>query len=131
MKRSDLNATTALLSATDEHIAREDAWGAHNYHPLDLVIERAQGAWVTDVDGKRYLDCLSAYSDVNQWHCHPRILATRVEQASRVTLTSCAFRNEQLGAFCEWLAALWRPCSLGTGAQAARTRPEDLEMSVP
>ena len=124
MKLSDLNATTALLSATDEHIAREDAWGAHNYHPLDLVIERAQGAWVTDVDGKRYLDCLSAYSAVNQGHCHPRILATLVEQASRVTLTSRAFRNDQLGAFCEELAVLCgmeMVLPMNTGAEAVET----------
>ncbi|MBL0171109.1 MAG: ornithine--oxo-acid transaminase [Gemmatimonadaceae bacterium] len=112
------------MSATDECIAREDAWGAHNYHPLDLVIESALGAWVTDVEGKRYLDCLSAYSAVNQGHCHPRILATLVEQASRVTLTSRAFRNEQLGAFCEELAQLCgmeMVLPMNTGAEAVET----------
>ena len=82
-----MSHSSTMLSATEECITREDAWGAHNYHPLDLVIESAQGAWVTDVEGDRYLDCLSAYSAVNQGHCHPRILATLVEQASRVTLT--------------------------------------------
>lgn len=110
--------------STEELIAREDAWGAHNYHPLDLVIDRAQGAWVTDVEGKRYLDCLSAYSAVNQGHCHPRILATLVEQASRVTLTSRAFRNKELGAFCEELAELCgmeMVLPMNTGAEAVET----------
>jgi ornithine--oxo-acid transaminase len=79
-----------------ELIALEDEFGAHNYHPLDVVIERAEGAWVTDVEGKRYLDFLSAYSAVNQGHCHPAIFRALVEQAQKVTLTSRAFRNDQL-----------------------------------
>jgi ornithine--oxo-acid transaminase len=74
----------------------EDQFGAHNYHPLDVVIERAEGVWVYDVDGKRYLDCLAAYSAVNQGHCHPRIMQAMLDQARRVTLTSRAFRNDQL-----------------------------------
>ena len=86
-----------MLSANDA-MALEREYGANNYHPLDIVIASAEGAYVTDVDGKRYLDCLSSYSAVNQGHCHPRILATMIEQASRVTLTSRAFRNDQLGA---------------------------------
>jgi ornithine--oxo-acid transaminase len=112
------------MTTTDELIAREDAWGAHNYHPLDLVIDHAEGAWVTDVEGKRYLDCLSSYSAVNQGHCHPRILATLVQQASRVTLTSRAFRNDQLGPFCEELAALCgmeMVLPMNTGAEAVET----------
>ena len=116
--------TPTTTTATDELIAREDAWGAHNYHPLDLVIEHAEGAWVTDVEGKRYLDCLSAYSAVNQGHCHPRILATLVQQASRVTLTSRAFRNDQLGPFCEELAQLCgmeMVLPMNTGAEAVET----------
>lgn len=83
------------LSAA-ELIAMEEKYGAHNYHPLDVVIESAQGAWVTDVDGRRYLDFLAAYSAVNQGHCHPAILKAMVEQAQKVTLTSRAFRNNQL-----------------------------------
>jgi ornithine--oxo-acid transaminase len=109
---------------TQDLIALEERWGAHNYHPLDLVIERGDGAWVTDVEGRRYLDCLSAYSAVNQGHCHPRILATLVEQASRVTLTSRAFRNEQLPAFCEELARLCgmeMVLPMNTGAEAVET----------
>jgi ornithine--oxo-acid transaminase len=119
-------ATTSIDHAgtTQELIALEERHGAHNYHPLDLVIERGEGAWVWDVEGRRYLDCLSAYSALNQGHCHPRILAALVEQASRVTLTSRAFRNDQLPAFCEELAAL---CGLdvvlpmNTGAEAVET----------
>ena len=116
--------TPTTRTATDELIAREEAWGAHNYHPLDLVIDHAEGAWVTDVEGKRYLDCLSSYSAVNQGHCHPRILATLVQQASRVTLTSRAFRNDQLGPFCEELAQLCgmeMVLPMNTGAEAVET----------
>jgi len=86
----------AETTRTQEYVDLEDQYGAHNYHPLDVVIERAEGVWVYDVEGNRYLDCLAAYSAVNQGHCHPRILKTLTEQAHRVTLTSRAFRNEQL-----------------------------------
>ena len=81
---------------TKDYIALEEQYGAHNYHPLDVVIERAEGVWVYDVDGKKYLDCLSAYSAVNQGHVHPEILDALLEQAKKVTLTSRAFRNDQL-----------------------------------
>ena len=82
---------------TQDFVELENQYGAHNYHPLDVVIERAEGVWVYDTEGKRYLDCLAAYSALNQGHCHPKILATVMEQASKVTLTSRAFRNDQLG----------------------------------
>ena len=81
---------------TEDYIDLEEKYGAHNYHPLNVVINRGEGVWVWDVDGKRYLDCLSAYSALNQGHVHPRILAALQEQAGRVTLTSRAFRNDQL-----------------------------------
>ena len=81
---------------TNNFIALEDTYGAHNYHPLDVVIERAEGVWVYDVEGNRYMDCLAAYSAVNQGHCHPKIYEAFVEQAGKVTLTSRAFRNDQL-----------------------------------
>lgn len=84
------------MTRTQELVELEDKFGAHNYHPLDVVIERAEGVWAYDVEGKRYLDCLASYSAVNQGHCHPRILATMIEQAHKVTLTSRAFRNDQL-----------------------------------
>jgi ornithine--oxo-acid transaminase len=86
----------AAMTRTNELIALEEQYGAHNYHPLDVVIDRAQGVWVYDVEGRRYLDCLASYSAVNQGHCHPQILAAMVEQAHKVTLTSRAFRNDQL-----------------------------------
>ena len=105
-------------------IAIEDQWGAHNYHPLDIVIERGEGAWVYDVEGKKYLDCLSAYSAVNQGHCHPRILDTMLEQARKVTLTSRAFRNDQLPLFCKELAefcGMEAVLPMNTGAEAVET----------
>ncbi|MBV6431954.1 MAG: Ornithine aminotransferase [Bryobacteraceae bacterium] len=105
-------------------MALEDHWGAHNYHPLDIVVERAAGVWVYDTEGRRYLDCLSAYSALNQGHCHPRILAALREQAERVTLTSRAFRNDQLPLFCQELAGLCRMemvLPMNTGAEAVET----------
>lgn len=81
---------------TQDFIDMEERYGAHNYHPLDVVIEKAQGVWVYDVEGKKYLDCLSAYSALNQGHVHPKILEAMVAQANKVTLTSRAFRNDQL-----------------------------------
>jgi ornithine--oxo-acid transaminase len=81
---------------TSNFIELEDQYGAHNYHPLDVVIEHAEGVWVYDVEGNRYLDCLASYSALNQGHCHPKILKAMIEQARRVTLTSRAFRNDQL-----------------------------------
>ena len=88
--------TTMEVIRSEEFIQLENEFGAHNYHPLDVVIDRAEGVWVYDVEGRRYLDCLAAYSAVNQGHCHPRILRTLIEQAHKVTLTSRAFRNDQL-----------------------------------
>jgi ornithine--oxo-acid transaminase len=81
---------------TEAYIELEDRYNAHNYHPLDVVLARGEGVWVWDVEGNRYLDCLSAYSALNQGHRHPRILRAMVEQAQKITLTSRAFRNEQL-----------------------------------
>ena len=79
-----------------DYIDLEDRYGAHNYKPLDVVLERGEGVWVYDVEGKRYLDCLSAYSALNQGHVHPKILATLLDQAHKITLTSRAFRNDQM-----------------------------------
>ena len=81
---------------TEDYIKLEDTYNAHNYHPLDVVISRGEGVWVWDVEGNKYLDCLSAYSALNQGHCHPRIINAMIEQAQKVTLTSRAFRNDQL-----------------------------------
>ncbi len=93
-------------TTTSRLIALEDKYGAHNYKPLDVVVERAAGVWVYDVEGRKYLDLLAAYSAVNQGHCHPRILAAMQQQAERVTLTSRAFRNDQLPLFLKELSDL-------------------------
>jgi ornithine--oxo-acid transaminase len=114
--------TTPLSSAELIHL--EECHGAHNYHPLDVVITRGEGAWVWDVEGRRYLDFLAAYSAVNQGHCHPRIIATLKAQADRITLTSRAFRNDQLGPFCAELTKLTgfaRVLPMNTGAEAVET----------
>ena len=102
----------------------ENKFGAHNYHPLDVAIERAEGVWVYDVEGKRYLDCLAAYSAVNQGHCHPEILKALIEQARRVTLTSRAFRNDQLPLFYKELNDLTgydKALPMNSGAEAVET----------
>jgi ornithine--oxo-acid transaminase len=116
--------TTPTLTRADEHIALEERYGAHNYHPLPVVIERAEGCWVWDTEGKRYMDFLAAYSAVNQGHCHPKILAALQEQARKVTLTSRAFRNDQLGPLyqqlCE-LAGYQKALPMNTGAEAVET----------
>jgi len=109
---------------TQEFIEMEDRYAAHNYKPLDVVIERAQGVWVYDVEGVQYLDCLAAYSAVNQGHCHPRILDTLVEQAHKVTLTSRAFRNDQLPMLCQELHELTgmdMVLLMNSGAEAVET----------
>jgi ornithine--oxo-acid transaminase len=105
-------------------IELEDQYGAHNYHPLDVVIERGEGVWVWDVEGRKYLDCLSAYSALNQGHRHPTIIAALVEQAQRVTLTSRAFRNDQLGPFYQTLSELSgyeMALPMNSGAEAVET----------
>ena len=108
----------------EELIEIEDRWGAHNYRPLDVIIDHASGVWAYDIEGKRYMDCLSAYSALNQGHCHPRLLQAFHEQAARVTLTSRAFRNDQLPRFVEELA---RMCGMemvlpmNTGAEAVES----------
>jgi len=89
-----------------DYIELEDQYGAHNYHPLDVVLTRGEGVWVYDVDGNRYFDCLSAYSAVNQGHVHPRILNALCKQAEKLTLTSRAFRNDQLPLFYKELSEL-------------------------
>lgn len=109
---------------TQDFIALEEQYGAHNYHPLDVVIEKAEGVWVYDVDGKKYLDCLSAYSAVNQGHVHPKILAALIEQAGKVTLTSRAFRNDQLPLLYKELSEMTgygMSLPMNSGAEAVET----------
>ncbi|MCB0282294.1 MAG: ornithine--oxo-acid transaminase [Calditrichaeota bacterium] len=107
-----------------DYIAIEDKYGAHNYHPLDIVIDKASGVWVHDVEGRKYMDCLSAYSAVNQGHCHPRILKAMTEQAAKVTLTSRAFRNSQLGLLYKQICELTQAemvLPMNSGAEAVET----------
>ena len=107
-----------------ELIALEDRYGAHNYHPLDLVVERAEGVWLYDVDGKRYLDCISAYSAVNQGHCHPKIRGALVDQSRKVTLTSRAMRNDRMPVFLKMLTELCgydMALPMNTGVEAVET----------
>jgi ornithine--oxo-acid transaminase len=109
---------------TEEFISLEEQYGAHNYHPLDVVIDRAEGVWVFDVEGKKYLDCLAAYSAVNQGHCHPRIIKVLKEQADKVTLTSRAFRNSQLPLLYKELSELTgyeMSLPMNSGAEAVET----------
>jgi len=107
-----------------DYIAIEEQYGAHNYHPLDVVIDRAEGVYMWDVDGKKYLDCLAAYSAVNQGHCHPRIVNVLKEQAEKVTLTSRAFRNNQLPLLAKELCELTgyqMMLPMNSGAEAVET----------
>lgn len=117
------NTVSANLS-TQEYIQMEEQYGAHNYHPLDIVIDHAEGCWVYDVEGKKYLDCLSSYSALNQGHCHPKILSTLKEQAAKVTLTSRAFRNNQLPLLYKALneiSGLSRALPMNSGAEAVES----------
>ena len=109
---------------SQQFVELDETYSAHNYHPLDVVIEKAEGVWVYDVDGKKYLDCLAAYSAVNQGHCHPGILAAATEQMHKVTLTSRAFRNDQMGPFVKELCELTSyemALPMNTGAEAVET----------
>ncbi|MGB7540343.1 MAG: ornithine--oxo-acid transaminase [Anaerolineales bacterium] len=109
---------------TQEYIRLENEYGAMNYKPLDVVLTRGQGIWVWDVDGNKYMDCLSAYSAVNQGHCHPKIAAVMKEQADKLTLTSRAFRNDQLGLFYKELCELTHSHTvlpMNSGAEAVES----------
>ena len=107
-----------------QYIEIEQQLGAHNYKPLDVVLTRGEGVWVWDVDGKKYLDCLSAYSAVNQGHCHPEIMKTLMEQVQKLTLTSRAFRNDQLALFYRELCEMTnshKVLPMNSGAEAVET----------
>ena len=109
---------------TQDFIKIEEQYGAHNYHPLDVVIEKAEGVWVYDVEGKKYLDCLSAYSALNQGHVHPEILKALLDQAKKVTLTSRAFRNDQLPLLYKELSEMTgydMSLPMNSGAEAVET----------
>ena len=107
-----------------DYIKLEEELGAHNYKPLDVVLQRGEGIWVWDVEGNKYMDCLSAYSAVNQGHCHPKIMATMMQQAKKLTLTSRAFRNDQLGLLYKELCSLTnshKVLPMNSGAEAVET----------
>jgi ornithine--oxo-acid transaminase len=109
---------------SQQYIAVEDKYGAHNYHPLDVVINKAKGIWVWDVDGRKYLDCLSAYSAVNHGHNHPRIIKALIDQARKLTLTSRAFRNDQWPMLAKELCAMAgfdMVLPMNSGAEAVET----------
>jgi len=109
---------------TSDFINLENKYGAQNYKPLDVVLNRGEGVWVWDVDGNKYLDCLSSYSAVNQGHCHPKILQTMIDQSRKLTLTSRAFRNDQLGLFYQELCELTnshKVLPMNSGAEAVET----------
>jgi ornithine--oxo-acid transaminase len=113
-----------LVSSTEDHIALDERWLAHNYHPLPVVLSRGEGAWVWDVEGRRYLDCLAGYSALNFGHAHPRLIAVAREQLETLTLVSRAFHNDQLGPFARDLAELTgmdRVLPMNTGAEAVET----------
>ncbi len=121
--RSGTNGS-GVRPKSEHFVDLEERYSAHNYHPLDVVIERAEGVWVYDVEGRKYLDFLSAYSAVNQGHCHPRIMAAMQAQMGKVTLTSRAFRNDQMGPFLQQLCGLTgyeMALPMNTGAEAVET----------
>ncbi len=113
-----------LSELSKKHITLTEQYGAHNYHPLEVVITKGNGEWLWDLDGKRYLDMLGSYSAVNQGHCHPLMQKTLLEQAQKVTLSSRAFHNDQMG---PWLKQLTELCEMemalpmNTGAEAVET----------
>jgi ornithine--oxo-acid transaminase len=112
------------MTRSEELIRLAETYGAHNYHPLDVVIQKAEGVWVWDCEGNKFLDCLSAYSALNQGHRHPKIIQAMVDQAGKVTLTSRAFHNEVMGPFLQELTAfcgLDTALPMNTGAEAVET----------
>ncbi|WNV83813.1 ornithine--oxo-acid transaminase [Umezawaea sp. Da 62-37] len=116
--------TTVPPAHAADFIALDEAWSTHNYHPLPVVISHGEGAWVTDVDGRRYLDFLSGYSSLNFGHRHPALIAAAVEQLGRVTLTSRAFHHDQFGLFCRELAELTGTemvLAMNSGAEAVES----------
>ncbi len=118
-----MNTTTEKLTSNDL-IALEEKYGAHNYHPLEVVLKRGEGVYVWDVEGKQYYDFLSAYSALNQGHCHPKIVATMVDQTKRLTLTSRAFYNDSLGVYEKFVTEYFgfdKVLPMNTGAEAVET----------
>ena len=119
-----MQVTSVISPKTQHFIDIEERYGAHNYHPIPVVIERAKGVFMWDVDGKRYFDFLSAYSAVNQGHCHPRIVEALIHQAQTLTLTSRAFYNDMLGEYEKYITTLFgydRVLPMNTGVEGGET----------
>lgn len=119
-----MHTVTAVSAATQHYLDLEDKFGAHNYHPLPVVLNRGEGVFLYDVDGKRYYDFLSGYSAVNQGHCHPKIIASLVEQAQKLTLTSRAFHNNLLGEYEQYITSYFgydKVLPMNTGVEAVET----------
>jgi ornithine--oxo-acid transaminase len=119
-----MQSVSPITDRSNQYIQLEEQFGAHNYHPLPVVLTRGEGAFVWDVDGKRYFDYLSGYSAVNQGHCHPRIIATLIEQAQRLTLTSRAFYNDLLGEYAHFITGYFgydKVLPMNTGVEAVET----------
>jgi ornithine--oxo-acid transaminase len=110
---------------SQDYIVLEERFGAHNYHPIDVVIAKGKGTWVWDVEGKKYLDFLSAYSAVNQGHCHPKIIKALTDQAQTLTLTSRAFYNNCLGEYEKYITTLLgydKVLPMNTGVEGEKLR---------
>jgi ornithine--oxo-acid transaminase len=108
----------------NHYIQMEEEFGAHNYQPLDVVLQRGKGVWVWDVEGNKYMDCLAGYSSINQGHCHPKIMQTMIDQAQKLTMTSRAFRNDQLGPLYKEICKLTnshKVLPMNSGAEAVET----------
>ena len=119
-----MNTTTGLSARTQQYLDLEEKYGAHNYHPLPVVLSRGEGVYVWDVDGKKYYDFLSGYSAVNQGHCHPRIISTLIEQSQVLTLTSRAFHNNLLGEYARFITHFFgydKVLPMNTGVEAVET----------
>lgn len=119
-----MQATLNVTSLTQQYLEREERYGAHNYHPLPVVLKKGQGVYVWDVDDKRYYDFLSGYSAINQGHCHPRIIEVFLEQAQKLTLTSRAFHNDTLGEYEEYITRFFgydKVLPMNTGVEAVET----------
>ncbi|HWY98597.1 MAG TPA: aminotransferase class III-fold pyridoxal phosphate-dependent enzyme, partial [Bacteroidia bacterium] len=119
-----MQSTIDISANTQQYINLEEKYGAHNYHPLPVVLNRGEGVFVWDVDGKRYYDFLSGYSAVNQGHCHPKIIAALVEQAQKLTLTSRAFHSDLLGQYEKYVTSYFgydKVLPMNTGVEAVET----------
>src|SRR4028118_1064420 len=116
-----MQTATSVKSKTQYYLDLEEKYGAHNYHPLPVVLTRGEGVYLWDVEGRRYYDFLSGYSAVNQGHCHPKIIDALIEQAQKLTLTSRAFHSDQLGEYEQYITQLFgydKVLPMNTGVEA-------------